>query len=211
MTSPAHARPSRWRFAGALILLMAIWLAMLAWGNGPVDRQIYQSLYSGDRPALAAAARVLTALGEPTLLIAASAAGALWLWLAGHRHLAPAFFAITAFARLFTELQKYWIARARPEVEPHLVIVKSMSFPSGHATSSMVFYVMAALVLSQGSRWRNAAVAGAVLLSLLIGTSRVMLGVHWPSDVAGGWAFGLMWLLVTLRMAQRWVERGATR
>jgi undecaprenyl-diphosphatase len=211
MNLPARARPGRWRFSGALILFTAIWLAMLLWGNGAVDQRIYQALYSGDRPALAAVARFFTMLGEPTLVIAASVVGAVWLWFAGHRHLAPAFFAITAFARLFTELQKYWIARVRPELEPHLVVVKSMSFPSGHATSSMVFFVMTALVLTQGSRWRNAAVGIAVVLALLVGLSRVMLGVHWPSDVVGGWAFGLMWLLLTLRMADRWVARGARR
>jgi undecaprenyl-diphosphatase len=47
------------------------------------------------------------------------------------------------------------------------------------------------------------AAAAAVVLSLLIGTSRVMLGVHWPSDVIGGWAFGMLWVLLTLRPAER--------
>jgi undecaprenyl-diphosphatase len=54
-----------------------------------------------------------------------------------------------------------------------------------------------------GTRWRGPAVAGAILLSLLIGASRVMLGVHWPSDVIGGWSFGLLWVVLTLRLAER--------
>lgn len=194
------------RFAAALVALAAVWLTMLALGGGPLDRAIYEALYAGDRPLLSAIARFFTLMGEPTLLILASVVGALWLWFAGHRHLAPAFFAITAFARVFTEAQKYWIARARPDIEPHLVIVKSMSFPSGHATSSMVFFVMVALVLTEGSRWRAPAAALAILMSLAVGASRVMLGVHWPSDVVGGWAFGLLWLLLTLRLAERWVK-----
>jgi undecaprenyl-diphosphatase len=41
-----------------------------------------------------------------------------------------------------------------------------------------------------------------------VGLSRIVLGVHWPSDVVGGWVFGLLWVLVTLRLAERWVERG---
>ncbi len=101
------------------------------------------------------------------------------------------------------EAQKYSIARVRPDVEPHLVVVKTSSFPSGHAANSMIFYLALALVLTAGTRWHRPAAVAAVLLSLLIGTSRVMLGVHWPSDVVGGWAFGLLWVLLTLRLAGR--------
>jgi undecaprenyl-diphosphatase len=70
----------------------------------------------------------------------------------------------------------------------------------------MIFYLTLALVLTAGTRWHRAAVVGAILLSVLIGTSRVMLGVHWPSDVIGGWAFGMLWVLVTLRLAGRFVK-----
>ena len=198
--------PHAWRFPAALVALTAIWLAMLLGGNGAVDRAVYETLYAGSSPILLGVARVFTALGEPTVLIAASAAVSVYLWIRGHRHLAPAFFAITTTARIFSELQKYWIARVRPDLESHLVVVKSMSFPSGHATSSMVFYLTLALVVTQGTRWRPAAVTGAVLLSVMIGISRPMLGVHWPSDVVGGWAFGMLWVLLTLRIAQRFIN-----
>ena len=179
---------------------------MLAWGGGPLDRQIYQAMYAGHRPPLLAAARFFTALGEPTFLIAAGIACALWLFYAGHRHLPWALAAIVLVGRGLGEAQKYWIARVRPDAEPHLVVVKTSSFPSGHAASSMIFLLTIALVLTAGTRWSRMAAAGAILLSLLIGTSRVMLGVHWPSDVVGGWAFGMLWVLVTLRLAGRWIR-----
>ena len=83
------------------------------------------------------------------------------------------------------------------------MVVKTSSFPSGHAANSMIFYLALALVLTAGTRWHRPAAVAALLLSLLIGTSRVMLGVHWPSDVVGGWAFGLLWVLLTLRLAGR--------
>jgi undecaprenyl-diphosphatase len=67
----------------------------------------------------------------------------------------------------------------------------------------MIFYLALAIALTAGTRWHRAAAGGAVVLSLLIGTSRVMLGVHWPSDVIGGWAFGMLWVLLTLRPAER--------
>lgn len=183
--------------------LAGVWLAMLRLGGGSLDREIYVALYAGHRPALALAARIFTALGEPTVLIGAGVAVAAWLFYRGHRHLPWALIAIVTIGRALSEMQKYVIARGRPELEPHLVVVKTSSFPSGHATSSMIFYLALALALTRGSRWRSAAVTGAILLSLAIGLSRVMLGVHWPSDVVGGWAFGLLWVLLTLRLAER--------
>jgi undecaprenyl-diphosphatase len=113
---------------------------------------------------------------------------------------------ITLLGRGFSELQKFSVARARPDLDPHLVVVRTSSFPSGHASSSMIFYLTMALTLTVGTRWHRVAAAGAILLSLLIGLSRVMLGVHWPSDVVGGWSFGLLWVLLTLRIARRYLE-----
>ena len=124
-----------------------------------------------------------TALGEPTVLIGAGVVVAAWLFYAGHRRLPWVLIAIVAIGRGLSEAQKYWIARVRPDLEPHLVVVKTSSFPSGHATSSMIFYLTLALVLTAGTRWHRPRRRGAILLSLAIGTSRVMLGVHWPSDV----------------------------
>jgi undecaprenyl-diphosphatase len=197
--------PSRvqWRFIAAVLALAGIWLAMLLGGGSAVDRTLYEALYVGRRPVLLPIARAFTFLGDPTLLIGAGALLALWLWTAGRGRLGVALLLVTMTGRGLGEAQKYWIARVRPDLEPHLVIVKTSSFPSGHATSSMIFYLALALALAAHSRRRFTAAAAAILLSLLIGTSRVMLGVHWPSDVIGGWAFGMLWVLLTLRVAER--------
>src|SRR5690348_12448347 len=92
-------RASEFRFAAALVLLTAIWLAMLVWGGGPLDAAIYQALYAGGHPALVIVARVLTALGEPTVLIAAGVVTAVVLWRKGHRHLPWVLIAITLIGR----------------------------------------------------------------------------------------------------------------
>ena len=176
---------------------------MLLSGQGQLDRSVYHILYAGDRPILVGLARAFTALGEPTVLIVASALVGFWLVREGRSRLGAALLSVTLLGRGVTEIQKYWIARARPDLEPHLVVVKTNSFPSGHATSSMIFYLTLAIALTAGTRWQRPATAAAVVLSLLIGISRVMLGVHWPSDVIGGWAFGLLWVLLTLRPAER--------
>jgi undecaprenyl-diphosphatase len=196
-------QPARLRLAVAAIALIVLWLTMLLFGRGPLDRSIYEALYAGGRPFFIAAAQLFTALGEPTVLIGAGIAVAAWLWWRKRARLALALLAVFLVGRGLTEVQKYWIARARPDLEAHLVVVKTSSFPSGHAASSMIFYLTIALALTAVGRLRRTAAAGAILLSLLIGISRVMLGVHWPSDVVGGWSFGLLWVLVTLPSAER--------
>jgi undecaprenyl-diphosphatase len=191
------------RHSLAIVALACVWLVMLLFGTGPLDRSVYEALYAGRDPMLVAVARLFTALGEPSFLIAAGVATWLWLWYAGKGRLGLVLLAIAMVGRGLSEVQKYWIARARPDLETHLVVVKTQSFPSGHANSSMIFFVTMALALTSGTRWARPAAAAAILMSLCVGLSRVMLGVHWPSDVIGGWSFGLLWVLLTLRRAER--------
>jgi undecaprenyl-diphosphatase len=186
-----------------MIALACIWFAMLVLGRDSLDRMIYEALYAGRHPALIAVARIFTALGEPTVLVTAGVILASWLWFRGRGRFALSLLLVILVGRGLSEVQKYWIARARPDFEPHLVVVKTPSFPSGHATSSMIFYLTLALALAPKGHWRRISVAGAILFSLLIGTSRVMLGVHWPSDVIGGWSFGMLWVMLTLRRAEK--------
>ena len=203
MSDDTRPRGLRWRFILAIVALAGVWLAMLLLGRGPLDRALYEALYAGHRPALVVVARIFTFLGEPTVLIAAGVLFAGWLWREGRGRFGIALLLVIMVGRGLSEVQKYWIARARPDLEPHLVVVKTSSFPSGHATSSMIFYLTLALALAGGTRWQRHAAAAAVLLSLCIGLSRIMLGVHWPSDVVGGCSFGLLWVLLTLKPAER--------
>lgn len=192
-----------WPLIASVAVLAAIWLAMLLGGTGDSDRFVYEALYSAHRPFLLSVARGFTAIGEPTTLIAAGILCALWLWYSGRGRLGLSLLLVALVGRGISEVQKIWVDRPRPSFETHLVLVKTQSFPSGHATSSMIFYLTLALALAGHSRWSRLAIGGAVVLSLLIGTSRVMLGVHWPSDVIAGWAFGALWVLLALRPTER--------
>jgi undecaprenyl-diphosphatase len=194
---------ARLRHGAALAALACVWLAMLLLGVGSLDRVIAASIYAGSRPVLVTAARIFTFLGDPAVLVSAGVLAAAWLSLRGRGRFALGLLLVIFVGRALTEAQKYWIARARPDLEPHLVIVQTTSFPSGHAASSMIFYLRLALALTRPGRVRRLAAAAAVLLSLFIGASRVMLGVHWPSDVIGGWSFGMLWVMVTLPAFQR--------
>lgn len=86
--------------------------------------------------------------------------------------------------------------RPRPEIVSHLVPVASPSFPSGHSMNAAIVYLTLAVLLARSEpdrRVQTYLIAIAVFLALLVGTTRVYLGVHWPSDVLAGWAVGAMW------------------
>ena len=125
------------------------------------------------------------------------------LLMRGHRRRALALLVGTMVGRLLVELQKVEVGRLRPEDNPHLIVVHNLSFPSGHAANSMLVYLTLALLLVDHPVRRRWSATAAILLSLAIGLSRILLGVHYPSDVIGGWAFGLMWTMIVLWMARR--------
>lgn len=106
-----------------------------------------------------------------------------------------------------TELKDV-IHRPRPALVPHLVWVDNASFPSGHALISAATYLTIALMLAGLVRRRAARAAIVCFFSVvvvLIGCSRVYLGVHWPSDVLGGWCFGTVWALAVF-WTNRWLR-----
>jgi len=99
---------------------------------------------------------------------------------------------------LLSTLLKSGFDRPRPELVPHGSMVYTASFPSGHSMmAATVYLTLAALVsrILRRRRLRVYIVATAVVLTLLVGVSRVYLGVHWPTDVLAGWTVGAIWAL----------------
>lgn len=97
---------------------------------------------------------------------------------------------------LLSQTLKEYYGRPRPDLVDHLDTVHTLSFPSGHALVTTVAYLtLASIVIGflQGRRARIYVLSVAVLVAVLVGISRVYLGVHWPSDVAAGWALGAAW------------------
>ncbi|TWH95842.1 undecaprenyl-diphosphatase [Sphingobium wenxiniae] len=124
--------------------------------------------------------------GGRLLLLGIALAVLIWR---GRRRGAAWLASMAAGGTLLNLLLKQIFSAPRPDLLPHLDIVHSYSFPSGHAAGNMMFF--GALAILAG-RW-PAYVAASVVIAL-IGASRVWLGVHWPSDVIAGWIEGLGWL-----------------
>lgn len=109
---------------------------------------------------------------------------------------------------VLTRAMKFGFARPRPEIVDHLVAVQSTSFPSGHAMASAVTYLTLGALLARTERRpavRGFIFAVAGFLTLLIGVSRVFLGVHYPTDVLAGWSLGAAWALLCWMVA-RWLR-----
>ena len=108
---------------------------------------------------------------------------------------------------LLNTLLKQGFDRPRPALVAHLVDVQTLSFPSGHAMLSAVGYLTLGALLAGAAtqrRQQGYILGVAVLLTLVIGGSRVYLGVHWPTDVLAGWCLGAAWAMgcwLVLRLA----------
>lgn len=138
-------------------------------------------------------ARDMTALGGFTVLAIITIAAVAVLLIYGRRTRALVFGMTVLAAQIAAEVVKAIIARPRPDLVSHLDLTYSTSFPSGHAVMSPVVYFTLALMIAEGEIRQSARVmlmGGAVLLVVAIGVSRIYLGVHWPTDVIGGWALG---------------------
>ncbi len=99
--------------------------------------------------------------------------------------------------------------RARPDLVPHLAEVSSLSFPSGHSMLSAVTYLTLGALLARTTadrRIKTYFLANAAVLVLIVGLTRIYLGVHFPTDVLAGWCAGIVWALLCSLIA-RWLQR----
>lgn len=151
-------------------------------------------------------ATALGGVGALTIFILVVAG---YLWLDRKFRMLAFLLAATGSGVLMSLVLKHVISRPRPDIVPHLSHVHTSSFPSGHSMLSAVVYLTLGSLLA-ASVPRNSlkiyVLAIAVLLSLIVGISRVYLGVHYPSDVLAGWIAGLVWALLCWLVA-RWLQR----
>lgn len=179
----------------ALDLLVLQWCRLAGQAHMPIGPLWFQE-----------GMRDLTALGSPAVLMLTSVA--VWGYLMVSRRQALAWFALGSAASGWAVMLalKSLFSRARPDAAFHTTVAAGYSFPSGHAMmSAVVFLTLAALLarLAPHAWARVYVMAAAALLTGLVGVSRVYLGVHWASDVAGGWAAGAAWALLCWLVAHQ--------
>lgn len=155
-----------------------------------------------DYPELVSLAVIVTQLGSVYATLGLAVAASLWLVSNRDFRRAALLASTAAGERLALDGLKVAIARPRPWFDENLVVTHSASFPSGHSANTMAVFVTVAL-MTVPARHRSVALALAIGLSIIIGLTRPFLGVHWPTDVIGGWSFGLLIALVAVAVGRR--------
>lgn len=162
-------------------------------------------------PWLESAIRDITALGSTTVLTLITLVVVGFLVVDRKRAAALFVLVATAGGGIASYLLKLGFERPRPDLVAHLVDVQTLSFPSGHAMGAAVTYLtLGALIVRTESRRRIKAyvLAVAMGLTLMVGLSRIYLGVHWPTDVIAGWCAGSAWALLCWFVALLLQRRG---
>lgn len=163
-------------------------------------------------PWMEEAGRDFTALGGFMVLSLLTLTVCGFLFLNGKHRVALLVLVAVAGGILGSHLLKSVFQRPRPDIVPHRAVVSSPSFPSGHAMQSAATYLTLGAVLARVQKRRRLKIyiiALAAFLTLLVGFSRVYLGVHYPTDVLAGWTAGGVWAFFCWAVALLLQRRGA--
>ena len=159
-------------------------------------------------PWLEGVMRDFTALGGVPVLTTFTLLVVGFLFLSGRHRTASMVIVSVIGGIILSNLLKWGFDRPRPDLVPHATSVYTQSFPSGHAMLSAVVYLTLGALLARTEsdmRVKIYLLGAACLLTLIVGISRLYLGVHWPTDVLAGWALGAGWALVTW-LAMLWLQ-----
>ncbi len=165
-------------------------------------------------PAMVSVMRDFSGLGSTAVLTLFTVLTVGYLLLVAQRRTAALVTVSMVCGALLVTFFKTTYGRWRPDPIYAAFTVPGPSFPSGHAgMSAIAFLTLGALLAATRRRTAERAfiLAASLLLSLLVGISRVVLGLHWGTDVIGGWAFGTGWALTWLLVDRFWTKRSALR
>src|ERR1700687_510107 len=199
--SARAGRLSLWLCGAALAFLAFVRITreLIEGDVGAVDRTILLAVVRTRAPWLTIAAVDVTALGSMTLVVLFSAFTLVVLLVLRDRLGTLQLLAASAGAGILTLVTKNIIERIRPEEAQRLIVVSGFSYPSGHSVSASALYLTIAIIAgryAQRSGVRTAIFLAVSTVLIMVGASRVYLGVHYLTDVVSGISLGAAWALL---------------
>lgn len=193
---------------GAVFLLLALlvrgnWQPLIRLDTAVADRM---NAVARSSDALVWVLKALGRVTDPNVFRLAAIVLAVWLIRRRRYRLAAWTLVTSLVGGLLSPLLKLVVERARPALDDPVARAGGLSFPSGHATGSMIGIGVLLLVFTPllPQRWRRVGWAVGVLGLLVVGLDRITLGVHYLSDVVAGWVIGLGWLVLTSAAFETW-------
>jgi membrane-associated phospholipid phosphatase len=195
-----------YQFVSSTVIFWLPVLIFLALANSVREKEpifgdvaILQALHVLSAPWLDTFFTVITMLGSaPVVITAVVIAAATMFYLGKRRNAVFLIFAAGGTAVIDTVF-KLLFQRQRPDLWQHLVVENGYSFPSGHAMISSTL-ALAVILMARQTKYRWYAVIAGSVYALLVGLSRLYLGVHFPSDVLAGWCVSILWIVTLYRV-----------
>ncbi|WP_088891532.1 phosphatase PAP2 family protein [Leptolyngbya ohadii] len=203
---------------GLISCLLVLWLVaylsdeILERENFAFNTSFLNWLHQYTNPTLDRLMLGITHLGDPPIVMPIFITVLIILWLRQYRQEAQIFLIAGIGATILNNALKLYFRNPRPALWTRIITETSYSFPSGHALGSIVLYGMIAFLLARHfPRYAGWFYAAAGVLTGAIGFSRLYLGVHWVTDVIGGWGMGFLWLMICVTMLRLKQPTGASK
>ena len=203
-----------WLAAGLAFSIFVVWAftelsdEVVEGESRAFDRAVLLWIHNTFGERLDGPMRIVTALGDYWVVLPLLAVAVTFFYFRGWRLSAMLLVVSTAGSAVLTTVLKSVFERARPELLDSGYHTSFYSFPSGHATVAAGFYGMLTVVLAYRLRGkaRWAVAVSGLLVVLLIGFSRLYLGVHYPTDIVAGYLAALLWLVCVGAVYALWLS-----
>lgn len=172
----------------------------------PFDRAILWWIHDNVPAQISNSVIAVTDIGGPVGTVVLAGGLMVILWLKRRRYAALALAAGVGGAAAMNLVLKYLFERTRPDLWTRLVHETSFSFPSGHAMASSAL-AFSLIVIFWRTRWRCWIIAAGVLYMVTIGFTRLYLGVHYPTDIIGGWVVSMGWVAIVAAVISEYINR----
>jgi undecaprenyl-diphosphatase len=193
-------------FGGGGLLLLFIFIVFLHYSNPIFDKIVGRWLSSGMTESSINVFGIISDLGDLELIVPITFGLLIYFLLKQQWKKATGLFFCVFGGGAVSSLLKYFFQQPKTDIFHSNVFNGDFGFPSGHTIMAILFYGYLAYLLVNSNlnpRWHWIIAGCAGLLSLLIGLSRLLIGVHLPTDVLSGWVIGLIWLLISIVLSEK--------